>query len=273
MSRGSQETVALLVAYEGAQYAGFQRQRPGLDTVQGRLEEAVSCLVGRPVALAPSGRTDAGVHAVGQVVSFPGPLSVPLERLPHALQRHLPEDIAVLGAARAPAGFHARFSARSKVYQYTIWRGPLQSPFLRRYAWHRPGPLDGQAAARAADLLTGCRDFAAFQASGRPARDTVRTVSRCEWREDGPFLRVVVEADGFLYKMVRTIVGTLVEVARGRWAPQEVADILASRDRRRAGPAAPPQGLCLLAVRYDPPLTFLPEGPQAAILDSFPLVR
>lgn len=242
--------VLLTVAYDGTDYCGFQRQRPGQVSIQQRLEEALERLLGKPVRVVGAGRTDAGVHAGGQTVMFRTDLQMPVERVPFAMNRYLPPTIVVTGARPVPEGFHPRFSARSKVYRYTIWRGPFPSPFYRRYAWHRPEALSAAAMSQAAGYLVGRRDFAAFQAAGRPARDTVRTMWRCDIEEAGHRLVVRLEADGFLYKMARGIVGTLVEVGRGRWAPQRVAEILLSRDRRQAGPSAPPHGLCLEAVRY-----------------------
>ncbi len=199
---------------------------------------------------AGAGRTDAGVHAEKQVVGFRTVTTIPVDRFPHALNHFLPPDIVVHGAREAEETFHPRFSARSKVYRYTILRVPFPSPFLRRYTWHRPGELDVDAMARAAAHLVGRRDFRSFAGAGRPVRDAVRTVFRCEVTQEGPLLMVRVEADGFLYKMVRTIVGTLMEVGCGRWKPERIPEILAACDRRLAGRTAPAQGLCLEDVRY-----------------------
>lgn len=264
--------VKMSVAYDGTAYCGFQRQRrrgegdlvivgdcggvqlptEGKVSIQEVLEAALGHVLGQAVKIAGAGRTDAGVHARGQVVSFQAAgLGFPVNRLPYAVNRLLPPDIVVTAAEEAPVGFHARFSARSKLYSYSIWRAPFPSPFLRRYTWHLPKPLDLEAMAEAAACLVGKQDFAAFHAAGRPVRDTVRNLMRCDLRPEGDILRLYVEADGFLYKMVRTIVGTLVAVGRGRWRPAHCREILASRDRRRAGPAAPPQGLCLEAVCYE----------------------
>lgn len=251
MSAGRPVLVVLTVAYDGTDYCGFQRQRPGpRPSIQQVLEEAIARAVGQEARVTGAGRTDAGVHAEKQVVSFRAVTRIPVERLPYALNRFLPPDVVVTGAYPGKEGFHPRFSAASKVYRYTIWRAPFPSPFFRRYAWHHPKPLDVAAMRQAAASLVGRRDFAALAGAGRPVRDTVRTVLRCEVDERPPLLVVRVEADGFLYKMARTIVGTLVEVGRGRYPPEAVADILASRDRRRAGPAAPAMGLCLEDVRY-----------------------
>lgn len=243
--------ILLTLAYEGTEYCGFQRQRPGRrSSVQARLEEALEGLLGHNVRVAGAGRTDAGVHAEKQVVTFNATTRIPLDRFPYAVNRLLPPDIVVTEAREVEVGFHARFSARSKVYRYTLWRAPFPSPFWRRYAWHWPGQLDVRAMASGAVAMTGRRDFSALAGSGRPVKDAVRTVFRCDLEEREPFLILRVEADGFLYKMVRTMVGTLIEVGRGRWDPGRVDDILASRDRRQAGPVVPAHGLCLEDVKY-----------------------
>lgn len=243
--------IQLTVAYDGTEYCGFQRQRPGRrSSIQEQLEKALAQLLGQAVRVAGAGRTDAGVHAERQAVGFKAVTRMPVDRLPYAVNRLLPPDIVVIGAREVDEGFHARFSARSKVYRYTLWRDRFPSPFWRRYAWHWPGDLDERAMALAAAALTGRRDFAAMGGSGRPVRDAVRTVFRFDIEARLPFLFLRVEADGFLYKMVRNMVGTLVEVGRGRWDPGRVEAILASGDRRQAGPTAPAHGLCLEEVNY-----------------------
>lgn len=243
--------IVLTLAYDGTDYAGFQRQRGRL-TVQEMVETALADLLGQKVAITGAGRTDAGVHAEMQVVNFRARTSIPMERFPYAVNRHLPPDIVVTGARTAADDFHARFSARSKVYRYSIWRLPFPSPFMRRFVWHRPEKLDVGAMRAAATFLLGRHDFSALRAAAGPfSGDAVRTLSRCELEETPGLLILRVEADGFLYKMVRTITGTLIQVGRGRWEPGIVERILASGDRRRAGPAVPPHGLCLETVRYE----------------------
>lgn len=251
------ERLALVVAYDGTHYAGFQRQGKGEDTIQVRLEAALTAVAGVPVPVRAAGRTDAGVHALGQVVDCPWPARVPAERVPPAVNRHLPPDVAVLAAKPVPPGFHARYTAVSKRYRYVIWRAPGPSPFWRRYAWHTGWKLDVAAMAEAAQRLVGRHDFRAFSAAGRPVRSAVRHVFTCEVRELGPLLFVIVEADGFLYRMVRRIVGTLVEVGRGFLAPGDIDAALASGEKSRAGPTAPPHGLFLEWVRYP-----AGEGPE-----------
>lgn len=228
--------LALSVAYDGTAYDGFQRQ-PGRRTIQGFLEEALGC----PVRGA--GRTDAGVHALGQVVDFLYTGAVPAARLTRALR--LPDDIVPIAAWEVPDRFHAQRSAAGKQYRYLIWREAVPSPFLSRYTWHYSGALDIPAMAAHAAKLVGRRDFSDYAVTGRPVQSGVRTVTRCDVREQGPFIVIRVAADGFLYKMVRRIVGRLWEVGRG------------TDDLRSTVPAS---GLCLEHVDY-------PDGPAPALTD------
>ena len=242
--------LALIVSYVGTHFCGFQRQ-PRVRTVQACLEEALGELAGHAVAVRGAGRTDAGVHALGQVVDLDwraGP-GIPAEKFPLALARRLPEDLAVTAGCEVPEGFHARFAAVSKRYRYLFWRDPAESPFWRPYAWHHTGALDVGAMRAAAAMLVGRRDFRCFAGAGRPVEDTTRTMLDCTVWERGPLLGIEVEADGFLYRMVRAIAGTLLEVGRGALAA-DLERLLATRDRGAAGPSLPARGLCLLRVRY-----------------------
>lgn len=245
--------VALVLAYRGTDFAGFQRQ-PRARTVQAVVEEALADLAGGPVAVRGAGRTDAGVHAIGQVADcrLPASLRVPTARLPLALGARLPADVAVTSAHAVPPDFHARHSAQTKRYRYLIWRRAVPSPFWRTCSWPYAGPLDVAAMAEAGRALVGRRDFAALAGSARPVRSAVRTVSDCVVRAEGPWLAIDVEADGFLYRMVRTIAGTLLEVGRGAMRVGDLPAVLASGRRSAAGPSLPPSGLCLLSVRYGP---------------------
>ncbi len=245
--------VVMGLAYDGAAYAGFQRQ-PGGNTVQQVVEQALQAITGQPVRIAGAGRTDAGVHAWGQVIGARIPWGVPTARLPLALAAHLPPDVRVTWAQEVGADFHPRFSAISKLYRYLIWRETVASPFWRGQSWHYAGPLDLAQMRKAAALFVGRRDFSAVAGAGRPVTDAVRTVLRCEVEAVGPWLGIVVEADGFLYRMVRAMAGTLWEVGRGAMDPDALGAILAGGRRGEAGPSLPPHGLCLLRVRY--PATF-----------------
>ncbi|TMA64872.1 MAG: tRNA pseudouridine(38-40) synthase TruA [Deltaproteobacteria bacterium] len=241
----------LTVEYEGAAYQGWQVQ-PGGPTVQEVLERALATALREPVRVRGAGRTDAGVHACGQVAAVRVRHVPPdLERLRRSLNALTPDDVAVRDIAVVDDAFDPRRHARSRVYEYRIWNAPVPSPFWRRHAWHVPLPLDVAAMEGAVAALAGERDFAAFRgADAGPQRSTVRRVLETALRADRPLLVYRVEATGFLKHMVRNIVGTMVEVGRGERPPSSMRDILASRDRTRAGPTAPPHGLLLVAVRY-----------------------
>ena len=241
----------LTLAYDGTAYAGWQKQ-PGCSTVQGTLEKALARVTGERIVPVASGRTDAGVHALAQVVSLSAETQLAHDVLQRALNANLPQDIAVLDVAPAPEGFHAIRDTRSKRYRYVIQDGGVRDVFARLYTWHVYKPLcleDMQGAAR---VLLGRHDFASFQAAGSQRKTTVRTITHLDVvrapAELGSRITIEVEADGFLYNMVRNIVGTLVEIGRGERPPQEMAEILAARDRKVAGMTAPPHGLFLIKV-------------------------
>lgn len=248
-------TLKITLAYDGTAYAGWQAQ-PGLSTVQGTLEAAIEKITGRAVRVVASGRTDAGVHALGQVVSLRTGSDLPAEVLRRALGAELPRDIAVLEVAEAPDDFHALRNAKRKRYRYLIHDGPVRDVFRRQYCWHYGhGWLDAEAMGRAAEALLGTHDFRSFQSSGAERESSVRTVfdlkverGRGEARD---WITLEIEADGFLYNMVRAIVGTLVEVGRGARPETWPAEVLRAADRSAAGPTAPPQGLFLVGVDYD----------------------
>jgi tRNA pseudouridine38-40 synthase len=237
----------ILLAYDGTDFRGWQRQ-PGERTVQGTVEEAVFRITRKKPALHGAGRTDAGVHALGQVANFRVTTRLSDEELFRALNAVLPWDVRILGLDRAAPGFEARRSAKSKVYRYRIVRAPRISPFDFRYALHWPFPLDLRAMRAAAPLFARRADFTAF--SSNRERSPVRSVRRSELRKTGDELVYTIEADGFLRYMVRTIVGTLLEIGRGRVPPQRVEEIFRSRERSLAGPTAPAKGLCLVRVDY-----------------------
>ena len=249
--------VRLTVEYDGTDYHGWQRQPNGL-SVQQVLEEAVARMIGpaagpegKPVAVVAAGRTDAGVHAAGQVCHLRTTSQVPLRAFVLGLNALLPPDVAVKDAAEAAPDFHARRSARGKRYRYTLHESPVRSPLHARTTWWVRGPLD-RAAMRAAALpLLGEHDFSAFRGQGCEAKTSVRIVRAIDLAEPEPGLLVwELRATAFLKHMVRNVIGTLVEAGRGKIAPTAVPGILESRDRRRAGPTAPPQGLCLMEVEY-----------------------
>jgi tRNA pseudouridine38-40 synthase len=245
-------TLKLTLQYDGTQYVGWQRQAEGT-SIQGLLEAALQPMAGAPVSVQGAGRTDAGVHALAQVASVAMATDLACATLARALNAVLPLDVRILAVEDMPEAFHARFSAIGKRYEYRIVNAPIVSPFLQRYAWHVIPPLDVDAMRQASAALVGRHDFAAFQAAGSAAHSSVRTVAGIEWSDGGgydcPFV-MHIEGDGFLRHMVRSIVGTLVEVGVGRRPPDAVGQILASGDRARSGPTAPARGLFLVCVLY-----------------------
>jgi tRNA pseudouridine38-40 synthase len=241
--------IKLVVQYDGTDYAGFQKQ-PHAVTVQGELEKALAGILGEGAKAIGASRTDAGVHALGQVVAVKTECSIPPRRLANALNNALPPAIRIAEASEAAPTFHPRHDATGKWYSYRIADRPQVSPFVARYAWHVASHLDTERMSRAAAHLVGRHDFSAFEVSGGSTHDKVRTLDRieCIRRDEG--VEVRTHADGYLYMMVRSILGTLVEVGKGRLEPDALADILASRNRSAAGRTAPPQGLFLERVEY-----------------------
>jgi len=237
----------LLLCYDGTDYFGWQRQ-PSHRTIQGTVEAALERLAGEPVPLFGAGRTDAGVHALGQTASFKASFKVGPEEAFKALNAILPPDIRILSLAVAPASFHARRSARAKTYQYRIVTTPLISPVDLRYALHWPHPLNLARMRRAAALLVRQANFQGF--SSNTDRNPVRRVTRSELRRRGGEIVYTVEADGFLRYMVRTLVGTLLEIGRGRVPVERIEEIFAGGARQLASPTAPARGLCLMRVDY-----------------------
>ena len=243
----------LVVAYDGTNYEGWQVQKTGLG-VQQRVEEAMQKIFQQLCRVHGSSRTDTGVHALGMVAHVEIPRAafrMTTQKLVLALNAILPPDIRVRAATRARASFHARFDARGKQYRYLIWNHPAMNPLLRTQAWHVPLPLDLAAMRRAARFFVGRHDFKSFAVNRNyEMKSTVRTVTRCEVRRSGPALTVIIEGDGFLYKMCRGITGTLVQVGQGKFDPEEVESMLAAKDRRLAGMTAPALGLVLWKVFY-----------------------
>ncbi|MCU0558994.1 MAG: tRNA pseudouridine(38-40) synthase TruA [Desulfobacterales bacterium] len=242
----------LTIEYDGSDYSGWQRQS-SKPTVQAEIEKALATMTRSAVTLHGAGRTDAGVHALGQVASFRCDTRLAPDQLLKGLNSLLPPDIAIRECCRAPEEFHARFSAKSKRYGYRVLNREVRSALERRTSWFLHTPLDLAAMQQAADRLCGRRDFKAFESAGSPRAHTVREVTAAEWvcdRQQPGLLFFQIAADGFLRCMVRNIVGTLVAVGRGALAPAGIDAILDSRDRRRAGPTAPARGLFLLEVRY-----------------------
>jgi tRNA pseudouridine38-40 synthase len=239
------------LAYDGTDFLGWQAQAGGARTVQGVLETALARLGdGGRVPVAGAGRTDAGVHALGQVAAFDLPRAVAPEDLARALNALLPGDVRVLDCAVAPASFHPRKSAVSKLYRYVLDTGPIQLPQRRRLAGHVPWRLDEAAVQAAAAAYVGRHDFASLASSGGSAKTTVRTITRSEARFDGPVLVYEAEADGFLRKMARSLVGGLVAVGRGAWRVEDLCRALERADRGAWPAPAEARGLTLVRVDY-----------------------
>lgn len=241
----------LTIAYDGTGLVGWQRQASGT-SVQGLLEDACARLDGRPVSVTGAGRTDAGVHALGQVAHALIEREIEPAAVVRALNASLPPAVRVRAAETAPADFHARFDAASKTYRYRIWNDETLDPFERLYAWHVPGPrLDAELVGNAARRFTGRHDFAAFQSAGSDTSSTVRHMLSSEAHIAGPLLTFEITGDGFLRHMVRALAGTLVEIGRQRRPPASVDELLASGTRAQAGPTAPAEGLFLVRVDYN----------------------
>jgi tRNA pseudouridine38-40 synthase len=245
----------LILAYDGAEFSGWQVQ-PDATTVQGTLASAIGRLTAEKVLPQGSGRTDAGVHALAQIVTFVTESSVPTENFVKALNDILPASVRVLSVEQMPAEFHARHSAKAKTYRYRIYRGPICPPFLARYVWHYPYPLDEDAMARAAELVVGEKDFTSFAAvdpeRGKDGEivSNVRTIFRSGWSRDGEEFVYTVRGSGFLHHMVRNLVGTFILVGRGTLQIEDLTRILEAKDRSTAGATAPASGLYLVGVEY-----------------------
>jgi tRNA pseudouridine38-40 synthase len=243
----------LTIAYDGANYAGWQAQKIGTG-VQQMVERALEKLFPGTGRIHSSSRTDTGVHALGMVAHVEierAKFRMPHAKLALALNAHLPEDVRVMSARRCRADFHARFDAAGKQYRYFVWNHTAMNPLLRRQAWHVPRRLDLAAMRSAARLFLGTHDFKSFAASrSYEAESTVRTLTRCDLKSSWALLTFIIEGNGFLYKMCRGIVGTIVQVGQGRIAAEDIRRILDGKDRRLAGMTAPAQGLVLWRVFY-----------------------
>jgi tRNA pseudouridine38-40 synthase len=248
-----ERNLKLIIAYDGTNFHGWQRQA-GVRTVQAELEAAAQRVIRQPLEVVGASRTDAGVHARGQVAHLRTATSIPTANLHRAIGHRLPDDVALVHVAEVPLEFHATRHAVSKLYRYRIHNdaGRPVELLAARHAWHVWHKLDTDRMRVAATALVGTHDFAAFASAGTPRATTVRTLHHVQIRRHFNTVVIDVAGEGFLYNQVRNMVGTLVEVGRGHWLPERVAEILASRDRQRAGPTAPPHGLCLEWVRYPP---------------------
>ncbi|HLJ94286.1 MAG TPA: tRNA pseudouridine(38-40) synthase TruA [Gemmataceae bacterium] len=241
--------IRLTLSYDGTDFNGWQTQ-PGFRTVQETLESAIAEIAGERIRVNASGRTDTGVHAVGQVVNFYTNTRHPPDTLLRAINAHLPPDVVVSEAADVAQAFDANRDAKRKLYRYVIHDGPVPNPFLRRYCYQSRHRLDVPAMRQAAHALRGRHDFHSFETDWPNRMSSVRTITHLAVNRMAEWIWLDVEADGFLYNMVRAIAGTLINVGRGYWPAAQVAEILHAEDRRQAGPTAPAQGLFLMRVIY-----------------------
>ncbi len=243
--------IMLTVAYDGSAYHGWQIEPTGL-TIEEMLNRALSGLLREEIRVSGASRTDAGVHALGNLCVFDTASPIPPEKIAPALSGRLPDDIVVQESREVPADFHPRRCDSIKTYEYTVYRGRVPNPLVRRYSYFFYRPLDIEAMRRAGAHLVGLHDFKSFCAAGSQAETTVRRILSLTVREDGPFLRIEVRGTGFLYNMVRIIAGTLIKAGLGQLDPDGIPAVLSARDRRLAGPTAPPQGLCLKQIDLYP---------------------
>lgn len=240
----------LRVAYDGTEYCGWQIQ-PGLRTVEGTLASALNKLMGTKVPMIGASRTDAGVHAEGNVAVFDCETTIPADKIKYALNNILPEDVVVVESRQVEGDFHPRHCDCKKTYQYRILNTPLPDPNRRRNTYFYRGKLDMEAMREAAGYIVGTHDFVCFMAAGSQVKDTVRTVYSLELEKSDDVITMTIQGNGFLYNMVRIIAGTLVMVGRGQMKAQEVENIIDKRDRRGAGPTAPAKGLTLKVIEYE----------------------
>lgn len=240
----------LLLCYDGTRYRGWQRLGNTDATIQGKLETVLSRMAEHPVEVIGSGRTDAGVHALAQVANFHCRTDRTCQEILAYLRQYLPEDIGVISVEEVPERFHSRYQAVEKTYRYRVWNSPLPCVFERRMVYVVPEPLDVTAMARGAELFLGSHDFMAFCANKHFKKSAVRTIHRFSVERQGPEIVFTVTGDGFLYHMVRIMVGTLLEIGKGQRIKEDIPTILASRVRENAGMTVPAQGLCLMEVQY-----------------------
>lgn len=241
--------IKLTISYDGTRYKGWQIQK-NASTIQEKIERSIEKVFGKKCRLYAAGRTDSGVHAKGQVANFKAPLVVPISRVQEALNSNLPEDIAITKAEEVSINFHSQYDAKRKKYSYHILNSRQRDPFTERYAWRVPYRLNVPLMRKEAKALVGKHDFKSFQATDKAERTSVRKLLNITINKNKSFLTIDVEADGFLYNMVRNIIGTLIDIGRGYLPAGSMKKILKEKNRTKAGPTAPPNGLFLVEVKY-----------------------
>jgi tRNA pseudouridine38-40 synthase len=242
--------IKLTIAYDGTAYHGWQKQKSGAVTVQSAVEEALGKILGTAAEITGASRTDAGVHALGQVAHFDAQSNIPPERFREALNGVLPPDVRIMKSELVPDYFNARFDAVRKTYRYLISNAETENPLERLHVHHYLGKVDAEPMKSAARHLLGRHDFISFMKEADPEKDTVREIYRADVAQEGNRISIEIEGNGFLYNMVRAIAGTLIEVGGGRKKPEWVRDVIAARDRCAAGPTLPAKGLCLVEIKY-----------------------
>lgn len=242
--------IKLLIAYDGSRYNGWQRQENTENTIQGKLETLLSKMTGKMVEIHGSGRTDAGVHAKGQVANFHTDTRMTTEEIKEYMNEYLPMDIAVLEVKDAAERFHSRLNVKRKTYCYHIWNSQVPNVFARKYSYQVPEPLDLEGMKKAASYLLGTHDFKSFCARKKMKKSTVRMIESIDFQKEGEMIRITYRGNGFLYNMVRILTGTLIEVGKGERQPEEMKEILESQERAKAGFTAPAQGLFMERVDY-----------------------
>ena len=241
--------IKLTICYDGSGYHGWQVQ-PEDDTIEQQIETALESLCAQKIKVTGASRTDAGVSALGQTANFFIDSPVPTENFAKALNMYLPDEIAIAEAVEVDKSFNAISCAKNKWYRYTLCNGPVRPVLSIKHCWHRKGDLDVEKMDQAGKLLIGKKDFKSFASAADQRQSSVRTVTRCEISSQGENIYLDIEGDGFLYNMVRNIMGTLVEIGRQRWQPEIITEILNAKDRTAAGPLAPAEGLCLMRIDY-----------------------
>ncbi|MFA5239233.1 MAG: tRNA pseudouridine(38-40) synthase TruA [Phycisphaerae bacterium] len=241
--------IKLTISYDGLNYSGWQNQ-PGKNTIQGCLQQSLGELTGTFIKINGASRTDAGVSALGQVANFLIDSPIPTKNFVKTFNHRLPRDIVVTEAVEVDKDFEASSAAVCKLYRYTIFAGKKRNVLKTRNCWHWPGSLDVAAMDAAAKMLLGKKDFKSFAAAADKRESSVRTIMQCKVIQEDKWVYIDTEADRFLYNMVRNIVGTLVEVGRGKWKPEKMNEIIEAKDRKAAGPIAPAAGLCLMWIKY-----------------------
>jgi len=241
--------IKLTISYDGTNYCGWQRQKNG-KSVQEEIERVLNILTKERITIYGSGRTDAGVHALGQVANFISNTTIPIDKVPTAMNSILPEDIIIVRAEEVDLDFHARYNAKGKKYRYVVYNREIKNPFYRNYSYHVPYPLDLELMREGAKYFLGEHDFRAFMASGSSVKNTVRNIYSIEIKREGDFILFDFSGNGFLYNMVRIMTGTLVDVGRGFLEACKLPEIILSKERVNTGHTAPPQGLYLMEVFY-----------------------